>query len=99
MPEIDVVTTGSENKITLFFINRNHADYSSVVIDLSPFKMSIDWSVLHVLSDALDDTNIDPARQPYMSISTDPVRADAERLIAIQLPERSVAALVIKLDE
>ncbi len=91
---VDVVATGSEDRLAIFIINRHFSDAQTVEIDLSKFDLATTGEHI-ILTGALHDENVNPPEETYLQKTVQPINVSSSGC-SVQLPARSVSVVMLK---
>lgn len=89
---VDVLTTGSENSVSVFFINRDFSEDRTITLDLAAFS-DLGASAQHIIiTGELHNSKVNPYKEPYISGNDHQIEIENQSCI-IALPARSVSVL------
>lgn len=90
---VDILTTGSDKKVSVFMINRDFDSGQTVTIDLSAFAGNSKKAEWVIAEGVLNDANVTPP-DPYMTTRKEKVKSSG-KTITVTLPKRTVSVLHI----
>ncbi len=94
---IDVLTTGSERDVSIFYINRDYREAKTVTIDLSRFDNMASMGEHVIMTGIVHDSKVYPPDDPYIFINREEVEINHSKC-TVELPARSVSVLKVTFD-
>jgi len=92
---VDIVATGSDNNVSVFFINRDFSDNRKITVDLSQFESLPSEGKQFIITGILKNEDANPPEKPYIHQDQKTIRLSGGKC-TITLPKRSVSVLKIR---
>ena len=92
---VDIVATGSDNNVSVFFINRDFSDNRKITVDLSQFESLPSEGKQFIITGNLENEDANPPEKPYIHQDQKTIRLSGGKC-TITLPKRSVSVLKIR---